>query len=115
MKTVFSIPATIRPTTARTRYRSLRTDVPDNPDRADVGLMVAVIEKTVFNLYLDMLCVRPDRAKGGVGGCGSSHESVIGPDGMAAFLKPFPYLVIAGLFGFPDPYDLGANALERVA
>lgn len=24
-------------------------------------------------------------------------------------------LVIAGLFGFPDPYDLGANALERVA
>lgn len=62
-----------------------------------------------------MLCVRPDRAKGGVGGCGSSHESVIGPDGMAAFPKYFPYLVIAGLFGFPDPYDLGANALERVA
>ena len=80
-----------------------------------VGLMVAVIEKTAFNLYLDMLFVRPDREKGGVGGCGSSHESVIGPDGMAAFPKYFPYLVIAGLFGFPDPYDLGANALERVA
>ena len=61
------------------------------------------------------LFVRPDRAKGGVGGCGSSHESVIGPDGMAAFPKYFPYLVIAGLFEFPDPYDLGANALERVA
>ena len=72
-------------------------------------------EKPVFNLYLDMLCVRPDREKGGVGGCGSSHESVIGPDGMAAFPKYFPYLVIAGLFGFPDPYDLGTNALERVA
>ena len=83
--------------------------------RAVVGLMVAVIEKTAFNLYLDMLFVRPDREKGGVGGCGSSHESVIGPDGMAAFPKYFPYLVIAGLFGFPDPYDLGANALERVA
>ena len=77
--------------------------------------MVAVIEKPAFNLYLDMLFVRPDRAKGGVGGCGSSHESVIGPDGMAAFPKYFPYLVIAGLFEFPDPYDLGANALERVA
>ena len=75
----------------------------------------SVIEKPAFNLYLDMLFVRPDRAKGGVGGCGSSHESVIGPDGMAAFPKYFPYLVIAGLFGFPDPYDLGANALERVA
>ena len=83
--------------------------------RAVIGLMVAVIEKPAFNLYLDMLFVRPDRAKGGVGGCGSSHESVIGPDGMAAFPKYFPYLVIAGLFGFPDPYDLGANALERVA
>ena len=34
---------------------------------------------------------------------------------MAAFPKYFPYLVIAGLFGSPDPYDLGANALERVA
>ena len=77
--------------------------------------MVPIIEKPVFNLYLDMLCVRPDRANGGVGGCGSSHKSVIGPDGMAAFPKYFPYLVIAGLLGFPDPYDLGANALERVA
>ena len=35
LKTGFSITATIRPTTARTRYRSLRTDGPDNPDRAD--------------------------------------------------------------------------------
>ena len=83
--------------------------------RTVIGLMVTIIEKPVFNLYLDMLCVRPDREKGGVGGCGSSHESVIGPDGMAAFPKYFPYLVIAGLFGFPDPYDLGTNALERVA
>ena len=83
--------------------------------RTVIGLMVPIIEKPVFNLYLDMLCVRPDRANGGVGGCGSSHKSVFGPDGMAAFPKYFPYLVIAGLLGFPDPYDLGANALERVA
>ena len=89
--------------------------VPFSAERLDSILSVGLPGLDYRVRPFDMLCVRPDRAKGGVGGCGSSHESVIGPDGMAAFLKPFPYLVIAGLFGFPDPYDLGANALERVA
>ena len=76
--------------------------------------MVTIIEKPVFNLYLDMLCVRPDRAKGGVGGCGSSHESVIGPDGMAAFPKYFPYLVIEPVKG--EYHSLpGVNAYTMTA
>lgn len=62
--------------------------------------MVPIIEKPVFNLYLDMLCVRPDRANGGVGGCGSSHKSVIGRMGWQLFLSIFLILLLLACLGF---------------